>query len=66
MVTKLLYGKNIEIIRSNHISTQANVYFGTEASTAAAVVIKRYATEEDAKSFYKELKIFSLLEKSRC
>ena len=62
MVDRLLYGKNIELNRAWLVSSQASVQFGTETNTAALVVVKRYATEEDAKSFYKELKIYSLLE----
>ena len=61
----MLYKDHVVYDKSSNSSNQASVYKAKLVSSGLSVVIKRFKSDKSMKTFFRELKIYQLIEQSR-
>ena len=61
----MLYKDHVVYDKSSNPSNQESVYKAKLAGSGLSVVIKRFKSDKSMKTFFRELKIYQLIEQSR-
>ena len=61
----MLYKDHVVYDKSSNPSNQASVYKAKLAGSGLSVVIKKFKSHQNMNTFFRELKIYQLIEQSR-